>query len=107
MEILFYFIQYFPPQHQDEPDNNEHTTFEFTEANYAKIEKILKKYPRNYKQSAVMPLLDLAQRQNNNFLTLAAMNKVATILEMPEIRVYEVATFFSMYNRQVLEMGWK
>jgi NADH dehydrogenase (ubiquinone) flavoprotein 2 len=43
----------------------------------------------NYKQSACIPLLDLAQKQNNGWLSLAAMNRVAKVLEMPEIRVYE------------------
>jgi NADH dehydrogenase (ubiquinone) flavoprotein 2 len=46
-----------------------------------------------------MPLLTLAQEQNQNWLPLSAMNKVAEILDMPPIRVYEVATFYSMYNR--------
>jgi len=48
------------------------------------------KYPSNYKQSAIIPLLDLAQRQAGNFLPLAAMNKVAEVCEVPPVRVYEV-----------------
>ena len=56
-------------------------------------------YPPNYKQSAVIPVLDLAQQQNGGWLSLAAMNRVAKVLDMPGIRVYEVATFYSMYNR--------
>jgi NADH dehydrogenase (ubiquinone) flavoprotein 2 len=67
-----------------------------------KVQKILAKFPSNYKQSAVMPLLTLAQEQNDNWLPLAAMNKVAEMLEMPPIRVYEVATFYTMYNREKL-----
>ena len=47
-----------------------------------------------------MPLLDLAQRQNDNFLSLAAMNKVADIVGVNPMRVYEVATFYTMYNRE-------
>lgn len=47
-----------------------------------------------------MPLLDLAQRQCGNFLPLAAMNKVAKILEVPPMRVYEVASFYTMFNKQ-------
>lgn len=58
------------------------------------------KYPSNYKQSAVIPLLDLAQRQNGNFLSLAAMNKVAEIIGVNPMRVYEVATFYTMFNRE-------
>lgn len=49
-----------------------------------------------------MPLLQLAQEQNNNWLPLSAMNKVAEMLDMAPIRVYEVATFYSQYNRCVL-----
>ena len=61
---------------------------------------ILSKYPDNYKQSAMIPLLDLAQRQNSNFLTLSAMNKVAKVLDVAPMRVYEVATFYTMFNRE-------
>ena len=86
--------------HRDTIDNNEDTYFEFTPANYEEIKNILKKYPDNYKQSGVIPLLHLAQGQNGNFLTLAAMNKVAKILEMPRITVYEVASFYAMFNRE-------
>ncbi len=63
------------------------------------VADILLRYPSNYKQSACIPLLDLAQQQNNGHLSLAAMRKVATLLDMPEIRVYEVATFYTMFNR--------
>jgi NADH dehydrogenase (ubiquinone) flavoprotein 2 len=54
------------------------------------VADILAHYPTNYKQSAVIPLLDLAQQQNEGWLSLASMNRVAKILDMPEIRVYEV-----------------
>jgi NADH:ubiquinone oxidoreductase subunit E len=50
-----------------------------------------------------MPLLDLAQRQVGNFLPLAAMNKVAKILDISPVQVYEVASFYTMYNRSVRE----
>jgi len=46
-----------------------------------------------------MPLLWLAQEQNNNFVSLAAMKKIAKILEIPDMAVYEVATFYTMFNR--------
>lgn len=85
--------------HRDTPENNEDTPFDFTDENYEIIERTLTKYPKNYKQSAVLPLLDLAQRQCGGWLPLAAMNKVAKILDMPPMRVYEVATFYSMFNR--------
>jgi NADH-quinone oxidoreductase E subunit len=59
---------------------------------------IIAKYPAGKQASAVMPLLDLAQRQNDNWLPRAAMDYVADMLGMPRIRVYEVATFYTMYN---------
>lgn len=61
---------------------------------------ILKKYPPNWKRSAIIPLLHLAQKQNNNFLPLSAMRKIAKITEVNEMDVYEVATFYTMFNRE-------
>jgi len=86
-------------QHVDTSENTDTTPFDFTDENYLEIRKIMRKYPANYKSSAVIPLLDLAQRQNGGWLPLAAMNKVAKILDMPPMRVYEVATFYTMFNR--------
>lgn len=74
--------------------------FEFSANNLAKIKEILQKYPTQYKKAAVIPLLDLGQRQNNNYTSMAVMNEVARILEMPLMRVYEVATFYSMFNQK-------
>jgi NADH dehydrogenase (ubiquinone) flavoprotein 2 len=85
--------------HKDAPHNNKGTEFDFTEANYQRAAEIISRYPPNYKVSAMIPLLDLAQQQNDGWLSLAAMNRVAKILEVPEIRVYEVATFYTMFNR--------
>ena len=73
-------------------------SFEFTKENKNEAEKILRKYPENRKKSAVMPFLYLAQRQNENWIPLAAMKYIAKYLEMPYIKVYEVATFYTMYN---------
>ena len=86
-------------QHHEQPHNNWETEFDFTPANYKRVEEILGRYPTNWKQSAVIPLLDLAQQQNDGWLSLAAMNRVAKVLDMAEIRVYEVATFYTMFNR--------
>tara|TARA_X000001036_G_scaffold414937_1_gene430603 strand:- start:1361 stop:1966 length:606 start_codon:yes stop_codon:yes gene_type:complete len=72
--------------------------FKFSNENLIKVEEILKKYPKKNKKSAVMPLLNLAQRQNNNWIPLAAMKYIANYLSMPYISVYEVATFYTMYN---------
>ena len=73
-------------------------TFEFSKENLEAANNILKKYPKSRKKSAVMPLLYLAQRQNENWIPLAAMKYIAKYLETPYIKVYEVATFYSMYN---------
>ena len=73
-------------------------TFQFNEENQKKVAEILAKYPAERKKSAVMPLLDLAQRQNANWISKDAIAAIAQILEMPEIKVYEVASFYTMYN---------
>ena len=73
-------------------------SFEFTAENLEKSKAIIAKYPAGRQQSAVMPLLDLAQRQSGGWLPRAAMDYVADFLEMPRIKAYEVATFYSMYN---------
>mmetsp|Transcript_5501 Transcript_5501/g.9688 ORF Transcript_5501/g.9688 Transcript_5501/m.9688 type:complete len:279 (-) Transcript_5501:2443-3279(-) len=86
--------------HRNTEENTADTPFDFSEENYQKIAALLRKYPVNYKASAVIPVLDLAQRQCGGWLPLAAMNKVARILEMPPMRVYEVATFYTMFNRE-------
>jgi NADH dehydrogenase (ubiquinone) flavoprotein 2 len=85
--------------HRDTDDNKEQQPFEFTEQNYTQITEIMARYPTNYKHSAAIPVLMIAQKQNNNFLTLAAMNKVAKVLEMAPMQVYEVASFYTMFNR--------
>lgn len=83
----------------DEPHNNDDTPFAFTEANLARVEEICSRYPSNWRQSAVIPVLDLAQQQNDGWLSLNAMREVARVLGMAEIRVFEVATFYTMFNR--------
>ncbi|XP_029867227.1 NADH dehydrogenase [ubiquinone] flavoprotein 2, mitochondrial [Aquila chrysaetos chrysaetos] len=85
--------------HRDSPENNPDTPFEFTPENQKRIEAIINNYPGGHKSAAVMAVLDLAQRQHG-WLPISAMNKVAEILEMPSMRVYEVATFYTMYNRK-------
>ena len=73
-------------------------SFAFTEENEAEIVKILAKYPEDKKASAVMPLLDLAQRQHQNWIPMKAIEEIANRLDMAEIRVLEVASFYTMYN---------
>ena len=65
---------------------------------------IVSKYPKGKQQSAVMALLYIAQKQNNNWIPLAAMKCIAKFLDMPYIKVYEVATF--LYNVQFISC-WK
>ena len=86
--------------HRVDDNNTADQHFDFNEENYERVRTILAKYPGNYKQSGILPLLDLAQRQVGNFLPLAAMNKVAEICEVPPMRVYEVAAFYTMFNRE-------
>ena len=72
--------------------------FEFTLDNLEKARKVIKKYPDGKQQSAVMALLYLAQTQNSNWIPLVAIKYIAKLLEMPYMKVYEVTTFYSMYN---------
>ena len=78
---------------KDQPEN-----FEFNNSSLEAANTIIAKYPKGKQQSAVMALLYIAQRQNNNWIPLAAMKYIAKFLNMPYIKVYEVATFYTMYN---------
>jgi len=78
---------------KEQPEN-----FEFNSENLELSKKIIKKYPIGKQQSAVMPLLYLVQKQNNNWIPLVGMKYLAKMLKIPYIRVYEVATFYTMYN---------
>ncbi len=78
---------------KEQPDK-----FEFSDENLNLAKKIVLNYPVGKKKSAVMALLYLAQKQNNNWIPLAAMKYIAKYLEISYINVYEVATFYSMYN---------
>ena len=73
-------------------------TFEWSEENFSIVKTIIEKYPSGKQQSAVIPVLDLAQRQNEGWLSKKAIEKVAETLSMSYIRVLEVATFYSMFN---------
>ena len=84
-------------------------SFEFTKSYQKKVKEIIARYPAGKQQSAVMPLLDLTQRQvaeegakanpaYGGWVPRAAMDHIAEILDMPKVKVYEVASFYSMYN---------
>ena len=72
--------------------------FEFNSENLEKAKKEIMKYPKQRKASAVISLLYLVQKQNDNWIPLAAIKYVASMLGMPYIKVYEVTTFYSMFN---------
>jgi NADH-quinone oxidoreductase E subunit len=74
------------------------SSFKFTAKALKTAKDHIAKYPNGRQASAVMPLLDLAQRENSGWLPRVAMDYVADLLEMPQIAVYEVATFYTMYN---------
>ena len=78
---------------KDQPEN-----FEFNSDSLEAAKSIVSNYPKDKQQSAVMALLYIAQKQNDNWIPLVAMKYIAKFLDMPYIKVYEVATFYSMYN---------
>jgi NADH-quinone oxidoreductase E subunit len=80
------------------PHVEQPATFAFTPENLKRAEKIIAKYPPGREQSALLPLLDLAQRQHGNWVPRAAMDYVAGLLGIAPIRAYEVATFYTMFN---------
>ena len=80
------------------PAKNQPENFEFNSSSLEAANMMIAKYPKEKKQSAVMALLYIAQKQNDNWIPLAAMKYIAKFLDMPYIKVYEVATFYSMYN---------
>jgi NADH-quinone oxidoreductase subunit E len=91
--------------HPDTPELREQFgNFAWTKENAAKAKEAIKRYPEGRQRSAVMPLLDLAQRQigeetnTQGWLPIPVIEFVSRELDMPVIRVLEVATFYTMYN---------
>jgi NADH-quinone oxidoreductase subunit E len=85
------------------PAHKEPESFAFDAESEAKIATILKRYPEGKQASAVIPLLYVAQRQmgrvpGSAWVPRVAMDVIAARLSMPPIRVYEVATFYFMFN---------
>lgn len=74
--------------------------FAFTAESLEEAERILARYPAGRQASAVLPLLHLAQAQHGGWLPKAALDYVAGFLGMPKIRVYEVASFYDMFNTE-------
>lgn len=73
-------------------------SFAFSAESMEQVNRHIAKYPEGRQQSAVMPLLDIAQRQNGGWLPEAAIRVIGEMLNMPYIRVFEVASFYTMYN---------
>ncbi|MCP5369724.1 MAG: NADH-quinone oxidoreductase subunit NuoE [Rickettsiaceae bacterium] len=71
--------------------------FIFTDENLENAKKILAKYPLGREKSAVLPLLDMAQRQNDGWISTEVIEYIADMIEQPYMRVYEVASFYSMF----------
>jgi NADH-quinone oxidoreductase subunit E len=70
----------------------------FSEEKLSKVHEIIARYPEGKQKSALIPILHLAQEENNGWLSAEAMDHVASLLDLAPIEVYEVATFYSMYN---------
>ena len=77
---------------------NQPVSFKFSEENLQKAQNEIKKYPKDRKASAVIALLFLAQEQNDKWIPLPAIKYVAKLLEISYMQVYEVCTFYSMFN---------
>ena len=72
--------------------------FSFTAENLREAKVVLKRYPKDYTEGALMPLLTLAQKQSQGWLPKKAIEYIASFLKVSEIKVLEIATFYSMYN---------
>ncbi|MEA2754764.1 MAG: dehydrogenase (ubiquinone) flavoprotein 2 [Aliidongia sp.] len=83
---------------QDDTVVDQPANFEFTPENLEEAKRLIAKYPPGRQASAVLPLLYVAQRQHQNWVPRAAMDYIARMLGMPAIRVYEVATFYTMFH---------
>jgi NADH-quinone oxidoreductase subunit E len=70
----------------------------FSEEKLQKVNEIIARYPEGKQKSALIPILHIAQEENNGWLSVEAMDYVASLLQLKPIEVYEVATFYSMYN---------
>ncbi|MBS1668153.1 MAG: NAD(P)H-dependent oxidoreductase subunit E [Bacteroidetes bacterium] len=70
----------------------------FSEEKLKKVAEIISRYPQGKQKSALLPVLHLAQEEFGNWLSVDTMDYVASLLKIEPIEVYEVATFYSMYN---------
>ena len=79
-------------------DDEQPSGFEFSSENKKRAYQIIKQYPKNYKESCIMPFLTLAQNQSGGWIPKKAMEYISSFLNVSEMRVLELATFYSMYN---------
>ena len=70
----------------------------FSDSKLKEVEQIIQRYPEGKQKSALIPVLHLAQEEFGGWLSAEAMDYVASVLNLQPIEVYEVATFYSMYN---------
>ncbi len=80
------------------PKSLQPENFQFTEENLILAHSHIAKYPKGRQASAVLPLLHIAQKQHNNWVPMAAVEYIAELLSMPTIKVFEVVTFYTMFN---------
>ncbi|KAJ8609512.1 hypothetical protein MRB53_039070 [Persea americana] len=85
--------------HRNTKDNNPSVKFEFSKENTDRANQIIARYPPEWKKAAILPLLDLGQRQLG-WTSISVMNEVARLVQVPPMRVYECATFYTMFNRE-------
>ncbi|BFZ53821.1 NADH:ubiquinone oxidoreductase 24 [Savitreella phatthalungensis] len=85
--------------HRNTSDNNPSVKFTFSKENAARADQIISRYPSEWKKAAILPLLDLGQRQLG-WTSISVMNEVARLVDVPPMRVYECATFYTMFNRE-------
>jgi NADH dehydrogenase (ubiquinone) flavoprotein 2 len=79
-------------------NTNDEKVFSFNDANLKLINEIFQKYPSDRRQSAMLPILDIAQRQNNGWLSDEALQAVADIISVPKLSVKSIASFYTMYH---------
>ncbi|KAI8438597.1 hypothetical protein MSG28_011043 [Choristoneura fumiferana] len=89
-----------PVVHRDSTDNNAATPFEFTQANMTRLAAFINSYPEGAQRSVLGAALDIVQRQIG-WVPISAMHKIAELLSIPRMRVYEFASFYTMYNSTI------
>lgn len=87
-------------RHHNTPVNHSRIPWDFTMESYKKIDEIMSQFPASRRRSGVLPLLHLAQVQQGGWIPVSAMYKIAKVCEVPPMTVFEVATFYAMYNRK-------